>query len=244
MQALGEVLVEGDSGGRLLGCSPNVAMLLAAKIKRAQSQGAAAQNAAPSTPQKGAVAPPGSGGGGSASKMVGLPGVGVGAGDLRCDVLYSLSEKGAVTFCSAELEATLGKVSKAENAFAARLQTLVDRHESELLIADADPAGAAAGGASGGGVTPGVAARQQAAAFALETRLHTLMHSYVGGALEFSLLAPVCSFSVHLLPLQLTRICFDRQGCWWWLEQMSRASLQVAVAAAGGGAVAVAVRGL
>jgi hypothetical protein len=189
MQALGEVLVEGDSGGRLLGCSPNVAMLLAAKIKRAQSQGAAAQNAAPSTPQKGAVAPPGSGGGGSASKMVGLPGVGVGAGDLRCDVLYSLSEKGAVTFCSAELEATLGKVSKAENAFAARLQTLVDRHESELLIADADPAGAAAGGASGGGVTPGVAARQQAAAFALETRLHTLMHSYVGGALEFSLLA-------------------------------------------------------
>lgn len=180
MQALGEVLAEGDSGGRLLGCSPNVAMLLAAKIKRDRSQ-SAAQHAAPSTPSRSAATSTAATTSGSAAKVP-LPSISGGAGDLRCDVMYSLGENGLVTFCSAELEATVGKLSKAENAFAARLQMLVERHESELLIADADavvhgPTGAA----QSGGITPSVAARQQAAAFALEARLHTLMHSYVGG---------------------------------------------------------------
>lgn len=177
LQALGEVLAEGDSGGRLLGCSPNVAMLLAARMKRDRSQ-SAAQHAAPSTPHR-AVGSAADKAGGSAPKVP-LPSFGGGAGDLRCDVMYSLGEKGAVTFCSAELEGILGKLSKAENAFAARLQTLVERHESELLIADADVG--QTGAAQSGAITPSVAARQQTAAFALETRLHTLMHSYVGGA--------------------------------------------------------------
>eukprot|EP01043_Picozoa_sp_COSAG02_P026958 COSAG02_NODE_1568_length_11897_cov_632.076454_9_plen_595_part_00 len=179
MQALGEVLAEGDSGGRLLGCSPNVAMLLAAKIKRDRAQ-SAAQHAALSTPPRTASTPATTPG--SAAKVP-RPSIRGGAGDLRCDVMYSLGEKGVVTFCSAELEATLGKLSKAENAFAARLQTLVERHESELLIADADAVvPGATGAAQSGGITPSVAARQQTAAFALEARLHTLMHSYVGGA--------------------------------------------------------------
>eukprot|EP01052_Picozoa_sp_SAG31_P054175 SAG31_NODE_14276_length_817_cov_1.005571_1_plen_113_part_00 len=34
MQGLGEILVEGQSGGRLLGCSPNVGRLLHGRMRR------------------------------------------------------------------------------------------------------------------------------------------------------------------------------------------------------------------
>ena len=194
MQALQEVLAEGDSGGRLLGCSPNVAMLLAAKIKRdREAQRSASTSPPPATPPKGA--------GGGGGRVGGLPlpgggggaGGGRGAGDLRCDVMYSLAPEkpggaSAVTFASAEIEAVLGKVSKAEAAFAGRLQALVEQHESELLIADAASDGGGGAGGGGGGLggdtLPGIAAaRHEAAALSLESRLHALMHSYVGGLL-------------------------------------------------------------
>ena len=169
MQALGEVLAEGDSGGRLLGCSPNVAKLLVARLQR----------------HVGAAGAPGGGGGGGASSGGG----GAEGDELRCDVLYNLSERSAALYSSAELEAAL-KLTKAETSFAARLQKLVEQHESELLISDEALGGVAAAALSSGGGEPereaaraAVAARQVAAAAALEARLHTLMHSYIGGLL-------------------------------------------------------------
>lgn len=181
LQALGEALVEGDSGGRLLGCSPNVARLLLTQMKRAADGSARTEMRADllcdmgegvntcSSNSSQQVAQPRSSGminsgiGGAPLAVDGPPSGRGGVVSSRC---------GALWYGNSELRQLL-TLTKAEHAFAARLQQLAEAHEADLFIADAID----------GNQRQLEQQRRAGAQLALELRLQGLLHSYIGGML-------------------------------------------------------------